>query len=252
MQLTGNTVLITGGGSGIGRAFAEQFHQRGNQVIIAGRRKSTLEAVAKANPGMDFVVLDVQNPADIQKVAAEVIRKYPALNVLFNNAGIMQPDNAAGAIDEELLVATVATNLLAPVRLTAAFIEHFKQQPSATILNNTSGLAYTPLALTAVYSATKAALHSYTLSLRFKLRNTSVKVQEIAPPWVATDLMNSSNEEGAMPLDVFIRETFQALATDAPEILVDRVKPLRNNAGPQEHDFVTQFNQMLEEQFASR
>ena len=250
MQLTGNTVLITGGGSGIGRAFAEQFHQRGNQVIIAGRRKAHLEAVVKANPGMDYTVLDVQAPASIQNVAAEVLRKHPALNVLFNNAGIMQPDDAAAPIDDEHLAATVATNLLAPIRLTSALIEHLKQQPSATILNNTSGLAFTPLAFTAVYSATKAALHSYTLSLRFRLRNTSVRVQEIVPPWVATDLMNSSKEEGAMPLDAFIAETFQALATDAPEILVERVKPLRNNAGPQEHAFVNQFNQRMEDRFA--
>lgn len=246
MKLTGNAIFITGGGSGIGRAFAEEFHKRGNQVIIAGRREGKLKEAVAANPGMDYVTLNIQDPKDIAAVAKRVIGKYPAVNVLFNNAGIMLPDNAAGAVDEELLVSTVTTNLLGPIRLTGAFIEHLKQQKSATILNNSSALAFVPLALTSIYSATKAAMHSYSLSQRFKLRNTSVNVQEIAPPWVATDLMNSSKDPRAMPLQQFIERTFQALATDDKEVLVDEAKRLRNNPGPNEHAFFYQLNEMIE------
>src|SRR5439155_3373814 len=128
----------------------------------------------------------------------------------------------------------LTTNLMGPIRLTGALIGHLKKQQQAAVINNSSGLAFTPLTMTAVYSATKAALHSYTLSLRYKLRGTSVKVIEVAPPWVQTDLLNSKNEARAMPLAEFIDETMQLLGTGAEEVLVSRVKPLRNNVGPDE------------------
>jgi uncharacterized oxidoreductase len=140
---------------------------------------------------------------------------------------------------------SVATNLLGPIRLTSALIEHLKQQPKSTIIYNTSALAFVPLALTAVYSATKAALHSYVLSQRYKLKATSVSVLEIAPPWVQTDLLNSREEPLAMPLTEFIEETIKALGTDAEEILVERAKPFRSNPGPNESALVTQFNDMM-------
>jgi uncharacterized oxidoreductase len=245
MKLTGNTVFITGGGSGIGRGLAEALHKRGNQVIISGRRKGRLGETAKANPGMQFVELDVQDPANIAAVAKKLIQDYPKLNVLINNAGIMLPDNAAGQVDEAVLVPTITTNLLGPIRMTSALIEHFKNQPQATVINVTSGLAFVPLAMTAVYSATKAALHSYSMSMRHKLRGTSVKVLELAPPWVRTDLMNSKEAAQAMPLDEFINETMNALGTDSDEVLVERVKILRNNPGPGEAAFVNQFNDMI-------
>jgi uncharacterized oxidoreductase len=245
MKLTGNTVFITGGGSGIGRGLAEALHKRGNQVIISGRRKSHLAETIKVNPGMQSVELDVQDPANIAAVAKKLIQDYPKLNVLINNAGIMLPDNAAGQVDEAVLVPTITTNLLGPIRMTSAFIEHFKKQPQASVINVTSGLAFVPLAMTAVYSATKAALHSYSMSMRHKLRGTSVKVLELAPPWVRTDLMNSKEAAQAMPLDEFINETMNALGTDSDEVLVERVKILRNNPGPGEAAFVNQFNDMI-------
>jgi uncharacterized oxidoreductase len=246
MKLTGNTIFITGGGSGIGQAFAEEFHKRGNQVIIAGRRKENLKNVVKANPGMDYVVLNIQDPADIARAAKQVIEKYPAVNVLFNNAGIMLMDTAAGSVDEKLLTSTIETNLYGPIRLTAAFIEHFKQLPSATILYNSSALAFTPLASSAIYSATKAAIHSYTLSQRVTLRKTNVKLQEIAPPWVATELLPGATEDPrAMPLKTFIEKTFKILETDAYEVAVTGADALRNNVGPNEHTFVEQFNEMM-------
>ena len=245
MKLSGNTILITGGGSGIGRGLAEALLKLDNQVIISGRRKAHLAATVDANPGMRSVELDVTSPTNIAAVTKKLIAEFPKLNVLINNAGIMLPDDAAGAIDDELLVSTVTTNLLGPIRMTSQLIEHFKRQPYAAVINMSSVLGFVPLAMTAVYSATKAALHSYTLSLRYKLKGTPVKVLEIAPPWVQTDLLGSNNEPRAMPLADFIEETMLVLGTDAEEVLVERAKPLRNNAGPNEGPFVIQFNDMM-------
>jgi uncharacterized oxidoreductase len=242
MKLTGNTILITGGGSGIGRGLAEALHQRKNQVIISGRRKDRLIEVAKANPGMAWVELNIEDPVNISAVAAKMIAEYPDLNVLINNAGIMNIDDASTAIDEKLLVSTLATNLMGPIRMTGALIEHLKRQPQAAVINTTSVLGFVPLAVTAVYSSTKAAMHSYTMSLRYKLKDTSVSVLEIAPPWVQTDLLGSNNEPRAMPLSEFIEETMKVLGTGAEEVLVERAKPLRNATGPNEAAFVTQFN----------
>ncbi|GAB7545396.1 SDR family oxidoreductase [Cupriavidus sp. 8B] len=245
MQLSGNTIFITGGGSGIGRGLAEALHKQGNQVIISGRRKSHLEATVRANPGMASIELDVTDPANIAAVARQLTNDFPKLNILINNAGIMQIDDASGPVDEELLVSTVATNLLGPIRLTGALIEHLKKQPEATIINVSSVLGFVPLAVTAVYSSTKAAIHSYSESLRWRLKNTSVKVREIAPPWVQTDLLNSNDEPRAMPLAPFIAETMQVLATDANEVLVENAKQLRAAVGPDNGAFSLQFNDIF-------
>ncbi len=245
MKLTDNTIFITGGGTGIGRGLAESLHKLGNKVIISGRRKEHLDATTKANLGMDSVELDISDPANITAVTKKLIADYPALNVLINNAGIMLIDDAAGKIDDQLLTSTVTTNLLGPIRLTSALIEHLKKQPKAVIVYNTSALAFVPLALTAVYSATKAALHSYILSQRYKLKGTSVSVLEISPPWVQTDLLNSKEEPRAMPLKDFIEETVKLLGTDAKEIVVEQAQPFRNNPGPNESALVTQFNDSM-------
>jgi len=245
MILTGNTIFITGGGSGIGRGLSEALHQHGNQVIISGRRKAKLAEVTRANPGMRSIELNIEDPASIAAVARQLVTEYPKLNVLFNNAGIMLIDDLSGPVDDALAVATVTTNLLGPIRMTSALIEHLKKQKSATIINTSSALAFVPLALTGVYSSTKAAMHSYTQSLRYRLQGTSVRVQEIAPPWVQTDLLNSNHEPRAMPLAAFIQETMQALATEANEVLVEIAKPFRNNPGPGEAALVKQFNDMM-------
>ncbi|MBS7457346.1 SDR family oxidoreductase [Coralloluteibacterium stylophorae] len=245
MQLTDNTIFITGGTSGIGRALAEAFHRLGNQVIIGGRRQHLLDEVTAANPGMRSIRMDITDPAEIQAAAETLIADFPGLNVLVNNAGIMPFDDAAADIDEAVMQATVDTNLLGPIRMTAALIEHLKRQPRATVVHNTSVLAYVPLASTAVYSASKAALHSYALSQRFALRDSSVRVQEIAPPWVDTDLIHRSGDPRAMPLQAFIEQTMAALASDAEEVLVEAVRPLRDNPGAGEHALVNAFNQSL-------
>jgi uncharacterized oxidoreductase len=242
MKLTGNTVFITGGGSGIGRGLAEALHKLGNQVIISGRRAERLQATIDANPGMRAVSLDITDPADIKAVAAKLIAEYPALNVLINNAGIMLPDGAQGPVDDELLRATVETNLLGPIRMTSALIEHLKTRDGAVVANVTSVLGFVPMAIAAVYSATKAALHSYTLSQRYLLRDSKVSFVEIAPPWVRTELMNSSEEARAMPLEEFIAGAIEQLGTDANEILVGPAVSMRANPGPGEHAWVNEFN----------
>src|SRR5262249_5964557 len=170
MKLTENTIFITGGGSGIGRGLAEALHKRGNQVIIAGRRKGNLVQVARANAGMTWVELNIEDPTSISAVADKLIAEHPRLNVLINNAGVMHIDNVSGPIDDKLLVSTVATNLMGPIRLTGALIAHLMRQNDAAVINNSSVLGFVPLAVAAVYSATKAAMHSYTLSLRHKLK----------------------------------------------------------------------------------
>ena len=245
MQLTDNTIFITGSTSGIGRALAESFHKLGNKVIISGRRQKLLDEVTAANPGMDSIALDIADPRSIEAAAAKLIRDYPALNVLINNAGIMPFDDASKPVDDALAQSIIATNLLGPIRMSSALIEHLKKQPRATIINNSSVLAFVPIALTAIYSATKAALHSFSLSQRFMLRDSSVRVQEIAPPWVNTDLIKKTDDPRAMPLEDFIAQTMGLLATDAEEIVVESAKPYRANPGPNEHAFVNGLNQAL-------
>jgi len=242
MQLTDNTIFITGGTSGIGRGLAEAFHALGNQVIIGGRRKALLDEITSANPGMKAVELDIADPASIERVASTLMAEHPALNVLINNAGIMPFDDVAGPLDDAVALATIDTNLTGPIRMVSALIAHLKRKPRASIINNTSVVAYVPLASTAVYSATKAALHSYTMSLRFMLRDTNVSVQEIAPPWVNTDLIYKGDDPRAMPLAPFIAETLKALATDSEEALVEAALQARNNPGPGEHKLVDELN----------
>ncbi len=232
MQTTRNTILITGGGSGLGRGLAEAFHALGNRVLIAGRSQGKLDAVTAANPGMESLTVDMADAASVRAFAAQVMQGAPDLNVLINMAGVMhnenlldQPDSLADA------EATVATNLLGPIRLTAALLPALLRQPQATVMNVTSGLAFVPLAMTPTYCATKAAVHSYTESLRYQLKDTSVQVLELVPPYVQTSLMGErqANDPMAMPLADFIAEVMQILtdAPDAPEVCVERVKPQR-------------------------
>ena len=229
MQMAGNTILVTGGGTGIGRGLAESFHRLGNQVIIAARRREPLQAVTEANPGMQAMSLDQADPADIRRFATEVTDRYPELNVVVNNAGIQRVEDLTtggpGAAEQ-----TIAINLLGPIRLTAALLPSLRVKPHATIINVTSALAFIPSALTPTYCATKAALHSYTQSLRFQLRDTAVAVIEIIPPHVQTALQGERGfDPRAMPLDEYITETMTLLQTQphADEIVVEHAKRFR-------------------------
>ena len=230
MELQGNTILITGGGSGIGRGLAEAFHRLGNQIIIAGRRQEVLDRVTVANPGMQAVVLNVEAPEAIKAFARRMADEHPEMNVLINNAGIQHPENIKdGAHDLSAAEAMVTTNLLGPIRLIAAMLPLLRSQSRSTIVNVTSGLAFLPLAGVPTYCATKAALHAYTLSLRYQLRATTTGVIELIPPYVQTDLgPNHGADPRAMPLAEFITETMTILR-DKPnetEVVVERCKPL--------------------------
>jgi uncharacterized oxidoreductase len=229
MQMTGNTALVTGGGTGIGRGLAESLHRLGNEVVIAGRSRETLQAVAEANPGIQCLSLDQGDAADIRRFATELTDHFPDLNVVVNNAGIQRVEDltTSGPSTAEQ---TVAINLLGPIRLTAALLPSLLKKPRAAILNVSSGLAFVPSALTPTYCATKAALHSYTQSLRFQLRETAVQVIEIVPPQVRTALQGERGfHPGAMPLDEYVGETMTLLERqpEAEEILVERVKAFR-------------------------
>ena len=243
MNLSGNTILITGGGSGIGRGLAEALHALGNQVVVAGRRKHALEETTAANPGMKSLTLDIESPSAIREFAAQIAADYPALNVLINNAGIMRPEHLlAQQADLADAEATVTTNLLGPIRLTAALLPHLQRQPHSTIVNVSSGLAFVPLSLTPTYCATKAAIHSYTQSLRYQLRSTSIEVLELIPPYVQTHLMDGAEDPRAMPLDKYLAEVMEILKTEPtpPEICVENVKPLRFSAESGRFDAIFQ------------
>ena len=232
MELTGNTILITGGGSGIGRGLAESFHKLGNKIIIAGRRQDALEETTKANPGIISLNFDINDADAIRAFAARATAGHPGLNVLINNAGIMRTEDLkalpAGLGDSE---AVITTNLLGPVRLTAALLPHLQRQARAAIINVSSGLGFVPLPVTPTYSATKAALHSYTLSLRVQLAGTPLEVIEIIPPAVATGLTpgRSAADPRMMSLPDFIDQTMEILQMQPTpsEICVERVKFLR-------------------------
>lgn len=242
MQITDNTILITGGASGIGRGLAEAFHRLGNKVIISGRRQRALEEVTAANEGMASLQMDVSTPEGVRDFAHRAVAAYPTLNVLINNAGIMQPEDLKGAPAYlETAEATIATNLLGPIRLTAALLPHLLRKARSAVLTVSSGLAFVPMAATPTYSATKAAIHSYSMSLRHQLAGTSTQVIEIVPPYVQTELMGAQQavDPRAMPLEAFITEVMDILThqPDAAEVIVERCKPLRfaaENHNPEE------------------
>ena len=253
MKTTDNTILITGGGSGIGRGLAEAFHRLGNQVIIAGRGQKTLDETTAANPGMKSLTLDISDPKSIQSFAEKITKDYPSLNVLINMAGIMQPENLLEKPDGlSTAEKTITTNLLGPIRLTSALLPHLQKQPRATIMNVSSGLAFVPLTMTPTYCATKAAIHSYTQSLRYQLKATNIEVIELIPPYVQTTLMGDqqANDPKAMPLKEFITEVMDLLQSQptAKEICVKYVYPLRYAGEPDQKKydaFFQQFNDAM-------
>jgi len=233
MNLQGNTILITGGSSGIGRGLAEALHLRGNQVVVTGRREERLRELCAAHAGMRYFTLDVTDPAAIRDVAVRAVAQFPALNCVFNNAGVQRAGSAAPeSLDDGALVREVETNLLGPIRVAAAFLPHLRMRPDATLLNVSSGLAFVPIARFPVYCATKAAIHSWTLSLRRQLQGSSVRVIELIPPYVATELggtgkpATGAGGRGPMPLDAFIAETLNELETEADEIAIGAAKNL--------------------------
>lgn len=231
MDVISSTVFIPGATSGIGLALALRLQAAGNTVVVGGRRAELLERIAAEHPGLDAVQIDTTDPESIAAAAKQVVAAHPDLNVLVTMAGIMRvedwhaPDGFLGSAE-----ATITTNVLGPIRLIAAFVEHLQTRPDATIMTVSSGLAFAPLAATPSYNASKAAIHLLSESLRLQLADTSVKVVELEPPSVRTDLVPGQAEsEFAMPLDAFVDEVMELLEAqpDATEIQVENVKFLR-------------------------
>ncbi|MBN8844230.1 MAG: SDR family oxidoreductase [Sphingomonadales bacterium] len=230
MKTSGNTILVSGGGSGIGLALAQRWHDAGNVVIITGRNAAKLEGAVAGRANMHAMTLDVTDPAAIAAFAADVLARFPALNVLVNNAGVMMYEQANAKRDLTDAETTLVTNILGPIRLTDALIGQLAAQADSAIINVTSGLAFVPLPKAPTYSASKAAMHSYTQALRVQLKG-QVEVIEIAPPAVRTELTpGQSTRDAYMPLDDYADEvmTLFAQVPTPPEILVRNVLPLRN------------------------
>jgi uncharacterized oxidoreductase len=229
MKTQGNTILVTGGGSGIGRALARRWHDLGNRVIVAGRRQEALDETIAGRDGMFGYTLDIDDPRAIEEFSAKLVERHPDLNVLVNNAGVMRYEDVTARRDLKDAEETITTNLLGPVRLTNALIDHLVLRPDSAIINVTSGLAFVPFPKAPTYSATKAAIHSYTLALRQNLKS-KIEVIELVPPGVQTDLTpGQATREGYMPLEEFADEAirlWQAQPTPA-EINVERVRFLR-------------------------
>jgi uncharacterized oxidoreductase len=203
MEFKANTVLITGGGSGIGFALAERFIQAGSQVIICSRREYKLIEAQSKCPQLDIRMCDVAKPAERTALFDWVTQAYPRLNVLVNNAGIQRRIQLLEKPAWETMSEEVTINLEAPIHLSTLFISHLLKQKRPAIINITSGLSFVPKADVPVYCATKAALHSFTLSLRHQLSGTPVAVIEIIPPAVDTDLGGKGLHTFGVPLDEF-------------------------------------------------
>lgn len=229
MRTTGNTLFIPGASSGIGLGLARRFADAGNTVVVGGRRRALLDALVAQDPRLAAVEIDVTDPASIADAFAEVASRFPATNALIAMAGIMRPEDLRSS-DLATAEETVITNLLGPLRLLHHFVPFLSRQPTATVMTVSSGLAFVPLPGAPTYSATKAAVHSLTESLRVQLAGTAVQVVELVPPAVRTGLMDGlADDPTAMPLEEFLDEVM-AILTDQPDVqqvLVERVKLLR-------------------------
>lgn len=229
MKMSGNTILVTGGGSGIGKALAHRFHDLGNTVILAGRRRGALDEAAAGRPGIHVATVDISDAQSIAELAKRVVVEHPSLNVLINNAGTMAYEDLSKGRNLNDAEAMVATNLLGPIRLTNALVDHLSTRDDAAILNVSSALAFVPLASVGTYSATKAAIHSYSMSLRVALKN-KVDVIELPPPGVQTDMTVAMARRAAfMSIDLFADQVMDLLSSEPtpPEIIVDNVRGAR-------------------------
>ncbi|MBM0256867.1 SDR family oxidoreductase [Micromonospora sp. 4G55] len=244
MNISGNTIFIPGSTSGIGLALALELQAKGNTVIVGGRRTDLLKQIAAEHPDIDTVTIDTADPASIASAAREVLARHPDLNVLVTMAGIMrvedwhQPETFLASAE-----AVVNTNVLGPIRLIAAFIEHLRAQPDATIVTVSSGLAFTPLKATPSYNASKAAIHMLSESIRLQFADTTVKIVELVPPAVRTALLPGQEQsEFAVPLDEFVAEVVGLLEAqpEAKEIQVERVKFLRYGEARGDYDQVVE------------
>ncbi|WP_328479266.1 SDR family NAD(P)-dependent oxidoreductase [Streptomyces sp. NBC_00377] len=242
MKMTGNTILITGGTSGIGLGLAVRLHEAGNKVIVAGRRKELLDEITAEHPGIDAVVLDVADPDSIARAREAVAASHPGLNVLVNNAGIQLLESVLDPAGLQVAEDHVATNLLGTIRMTYAFLPLLVGKDDAAVMNVTSALAFVPFPITPTYSATKAALHSFSESLRIQLASADAGVQviEVVPAGVRTTLMGQQDSEQSMPLDDFLTEVLDLLREkpDAKELVVEPARFIRDAVATGSYDDV--------------
>ncbi|MCI4238313.1 SDR family NAD(P)-dependent oxidoreductase [Dickeya dianthicola] len=229
MKTSGNTILITGSTSGIGLGLALRFHEAGNRVIVAGRRNALLDKITRDYPGMEAIELDIADAGSVIRASKIAAERYPDLNVVINNAGIMLSENVLDADSLNVAQQTVEINLLGTIRMIYAFLPQLMKKNDSFIINVSSSLAFVPFPIALTYSATKAAVHAFTAGLRVQLSSTPVRVIELAPPGVRTTLFGQENEEHAMPLDDFLDETLDLLHADPmpDEIIVERARYLR-------------------------
>ncbi|WIE82395.1 SDR family NAD(P)-dependent oxidoreductase [Curtobacterium sp. MCPF17_021] len=249
MHITGNTILVTGGTSGIGLGLALRLQEQGNKVIIAGRRRALLDEITLAHPGVDGIELDVADPASIERARERLSVAHPDLNVLVNNAGIMLKEDLLDPADVHVAADHVLVNLLGTIRMTYAFLPALVGKDGAAVLNVTSAVAYVPYPSTPTYGATKAALHSFTESLRVQLASADAGVQviEVVPSGVRTDLLDQRDNEQAMPLEDFLTEVLGKLRDDpdAPELVVDSARPIRQAVADGSYDaMLTAFSRL--------
>ena len=233
MKLNGNTILITGGTSGIGLEMARQLTDAGNQVIITGRNADRLSAAATEISNVCTIQSDVGNPAQIKTLADQVCTEFPDTNIVINNAGIMWSVNLQDRdLPSDKLTGEIDINLKGPIQMVDAFLPHLKNTKDAAIVNVSSGLAFVPMPISAVYCATKAALHSYTQSLRVQLSNTDIKVFELMPPATETALLGEFDESdmkglSVMKADKMVETFINGLAKDQLEIRPGQSNQLR-------------------------
>jgi short-subunit dehydrogenase involved in D-alanine esterification of teichoic acids len=258
MNITGNTVFVPGATSGIGLELALRLQEAGNLVVIGGRRTDVLERL-RARHGLSTVTIDTTDPASVLDARDRVLAEHPDLNVLVAMAGVMEAESIRSAGFLEDAEKIVDTNVLGPLRLVAAFIEHLQTRPEATLMTVSSGLAHTPLAITPTYNGSKAFIHQFTETIRLQLAGTSVQVIELVPPAVRTELMSGgSQNERYLPLDAYVDEVMALLTNepDAREILVEAVKFLRFSEKENRYDdAVAALNpsvRLQREQFPSR
>ncbi|WDZ94133.1 SDR family NAD(P)-dependent oxidoreductase [Herbaspirillum sp. WKF16] len=233
MKLTGNTILITGGTSGIGRALAEALHDRGNRVIVTGRRQSLLDQISAARPGLTALQLDLGDAAAVRRFAGRMRDDFPGLNVLVANAGVSRSEDLSAAdwnMDDA--EAIVQTNILGVLRVAAAILPQIKDRSGAAFLATSSALAFVPRADFPTYCASKAFLHSWLQSLRHQMRHCALEVLELSPPYVRTALtgVQQLGDPRAMPLEDYIADVFRLLETGPVprgEILLERDLPRR-------------------------
>jgi uncharacterized oxidoreductase len=218
MKLSNNTVLITGGASGIGLALAVRFLQAGSEVIVCGRRADKLAEVQQLHPALITRVCDVADAADRAELVRWATGHYPRLNVLVNNAGIQNRLQLADALDWETTRQEIVINVEAPIHLATLLVPHLRQQAEPAIINVTSGSSFAPAAFAPIYSATKAALHSFTLSLRHQLQSTGIAVLEIVPPAVNTDLGGPGLHTFGVPVEDFANSVMARLAAGEQEV----------------------------------